>query len=132
VVAAHRVDTTSSADAGRRTRVARDCRRERAAVRKAQALGAPALVKRLGLGRYVVPSGSDGRVAYVVRGVGPFLGDYTCGCEAGRFGRGCWHVASIALRRAQEHALADWRRLRARGAAAAGAARLPEGQSEAA
>ena len=126
MVAAHRVDTTSSADAGRHTRVARGLRRERAAVRKAPALGGPALVKRLGLGRYVVPSGSDDRVACVVRGVGPFLGDHTCGCEAGRCGRGGWHVASVALRRAQEHALADWRRRRARGAAAAGAPGCPQ------
>lgn len=92
-------------------------RREHAAIKKAQAVGGPASVKRLGLGRYVVPSASDPEAAHLVTGVGPFLMDYTCSCEAARFNNPCWHRASVALRRAQENAIRDWRRLQRRRAA---------------
>jgi len=87
-------------------------KREHVAVKKARALGGPALVRRLGYGRYVVPSASDPALAYVVSGTGPLLSGYRCSCPAGGFGNVCHHVASVHLRRLAENARRDWRKLR--------------------
>ena len=76
--------------------------RELAAVKKARALGVPARVRRLALGRYVVPSSSDPRVTYSVTGTGPRLTDYRCSCPAGGYGNVCHHIAAVALRRVRE------------------------------
>jgi uncharacterized Zn finger protein len=67
-------------------------------------------VRRLALGRYVVPSTSDPRITYSVTGTGPRLSDYRCSCPAGSYGNVCAHIGAVALRRVQEQALADRRR----------------------
>lgn len=84
------------------------------AIRKAQAVGGPAAVVRVWRGEYLVASATAGGVVYVVRGEAPDGSDHACTCPAGLHGRVCWHVASVRLRRVQETALRQYRRLRRR------------------
>ena len=53
-------------------------------------------------------------VAHTVTGTGPALANYSCSCVAGQHARVCWHVASVHLRRVQEDAKAQWKRMQAR------------------
>ena len=87
---------------------------ERNAIRKAIRLNGAAMVQRIEYGRYLVRSATDERVTYVVAGTAMDGSDHRCDCPAGAHGRPCWHSAAVRLRRVQEEARRQWRRLRAR------------------
>lgn len=93
------------------------------AVAKANRLNGAARVVRVRHGVYRVPSATQPDVVYTVTGDGRFVTDYACTCPAGRSGIPCWHAAAVRLRKTQEEAKADWRRILARRAAEA---RTPE------
>jgi hypothetical protein len=95
---------------------------ERRAVSKANALNGAAAVVRVGLGTYLVPSATDPAVTYTVTGAGPTLADYRCGCPGATYRGVCWHIAATHLRRVQEDARAQWRRLQRRRQQEQGAA----------
>ncbi len=89
------------------------------AVAKANRLSGAARVIRVRHGLYRVPSATQPDVVYTVTGDGRFVIDYACTCPAGRSGIPCWHAAAVRLRKTQEEAKADWRRILARRAAEA-------------
>jgi hypothetical protein len=68
-----------------------------------------ATVRRLDRGLYEVPSTSDASVTYIVSGVQ--AREMTCTCVAGQRRRFCKHVAAVLLRRTQETAMAQARKL---------------------
>jgi hypothetical protein len=82
---------------------------QRKAFARAIAGNLAATVRRLGRGLYEVPSTSDPSVTYIVSGVQ--AREMTCTCVAGAHGKPCKHVAAVLLRRTQETALAQARRL---------------------
>ena len=88
---------------------------EARAIKKAQALGGPDQVTRIAFGIYTVPSASGQDVVYTITGIELDGSDATCTCIAAEQGRPqCWHRASVRLRRIQETALAEYRKLQAR------------------
>jgi hypothetical protein len=95
---------------------------EQNAMRKAMALYGAALVRRLEHGIYEVPSATRNGQTYLVCGVAMDASDHTCTCEAGTRGLRCWHVASVRLRRVQEEAKRQARRLQQGPAGTLGAA----------
>lgn len=72
---------------------------ERNAISKALQVNGAASVIRVERGLYLVPSASNASTVYTVTAVGD---DYTCTCQAAEFGRRCWHVASVVIRRMEE------------------------------
>lgn len=88
------------------------------AIWKAIRSNGAALVERERHGVYRVPSATRAGVTYTVTGNGPFVGDYTCTCPSGSLRAPCWHAAAVRLRKTQEDALAQWRAIRDREAAA--------------
>jgi hypothetical protein len=84
---------------------------ERKALVKAIKLNGAALVTRLEHGIYAVPSQTQPGVEYLVCGVRMDGSDLTCTCEAGQRGIPCWHRAATRLRRVQEAAKAQARKL---------------------
>ena len=84
------------------------------AIAKANRLNGAARVIRVRHGVYRVPSATQPDVQYTVTGDGPFVVDYACTCPAGQNGIPCWHAAAVRLRRTQEEAKAQWRRIVAR------------------
>lgn len=91
---------------------------EQRALHKAIALNGAALVRRLEHGIYEVPSNTREGTTYIVCGVQMDASDHTCTCEAGSRGLKCWHVESVRLRRVQETAMAQARKLQRATAAA--------------
>ena len=89
------------------------------AVAKANRLNGAARVVRVRHGVYQVPSVTRPDVVYTVTGDGLFVIDYACTCPAGQNGIPCWHAAAVRLRKTQEEAKADWRRILAKRAAEA-------------
>jgi hypothetical protein len=85
---------------------------ERNAFARAIAGNLAATVRRLDRGLYEVPSTSDASVTYIVCGVQ--ARDMTCTCVAGQRHRFCKHIAGVLLRRTQEDALRQARKLRQR------------------
>jgi hypothetical protein len=86
------------------------------AVSKANQLQGAATVIRVRRGTYQVPSATEAGVLHTVCGEGPSLAEYCCSCVAGQNARICWHLASVHLRRVQEDAKAQMRRIVARRA----------------
>jgi hypothetical protein len=82
---------------------------QRNAFAKAIAGNLAATVRRLDRGLYEVPSTSDASVTYIVCGVQ--AREMTCTCVAGQHGKPCKHVCAVLLRRTQEDALRQARRL---------------------
>jgi hypothetical protein len=82
---------------------------ERKAFARAIAGDLAATVRRLDRGLYEVPSTSDASVTYIVSGVQ--AREMTCTCVAGQRRRFCKHIAGVLLRRTQEDALRQARRL---------------------
>jgi hypothetical protein len=82
---------------------------ERRAFAKAIAGNLAATVRRLDRGLYEVPSTTDASVTYIVCGVQ--AREMTCTCVAGTHGKPCKHVCAVLLRRTQENALAQARKL---------------------
>jgi hypothetical protein len=97
--------------------------RERRAFAKAIAGNLAATVRRLDRGLYEVPSTSDASVTYVVCGVR--AREMTCTCVAGTHGKPCKHVAAVLLRRTQEEAKRQARKLAQAPAVTVPAARHP-------
>lgn len=83
--------------------------RERNAFHKAIEGNLAVTVRRLDLGIYEVPSTSTEGETYLV--CGTKLGEMTCTCPAGQQGHPCKHVAAVVLRRTQETAKAQARKL---------------------
>ena len=94
---------------------------ERNALSKALHLNGAALVQRLEAGRYLVPSATDADTTYVVTGTGLRASELSCTCEGASFGRACWHRAAVQLRKTQENAKAQARKLAQRQQPAAAA-----------
>ena len=86
------------------------------AIAKANRLNGAARVIRVRYGVYQVPSATQPDVLYTVTGDGLFVIDYACTCPAGQNGIPCWHAAAVRLRRTQEQAKANWRRILAQRA----------------
>ena len=86
---------------------------ERRALLKAIRLNGAALVKRLEHGIYEVPSATRDGQTHIVSGIKMDASDHCCTCEAGTRGLRCWHVESVRLRRVQEEAKRQARRLAA-------------------
>jgi hypothetical protein len=84
---------------------------QRKALVKAIKLNGAALVTRLEHGIYAVPSQTQPGVEYLVCGVKLDGSDLTCTCEAGQRGIPCWHRAATRLRRVQEEAKRQARKL---------------------
>ena len=84
---------------------------ERNALSKALHLNGAALVRRLEQGRYLVPSATDADTTDVVTGTGARASDLSCTCQAAERGLACWHRAAVQLRKTQESAKAQARRL---------------------
>jgi hypothetical protein len=82
---------------------------ERNAFAKAIAGNLAATVRRLDCGLYEVPSTTDASVTYIVCGVQ--AREMTCTCVAGQRRRFCKHVAGVLLRRTQETAKRQARKL---------------------
>jgi hypothetical protein len=82
---------------------------ERRAFAKAIAGNLAATVRRLDRGLYEVPSTSDASVTYIVCGVQ--AREMTCTCVAGQRHLFCKHVAAVLLRRTQETAKRQARKL---------------------
>jgi hypothetical protein len=82
---------------------------QRNAFAKAIAGNLAATVRRLGRGLYEVPSTTDASVTYIVCGVQ--AREMTCTCVAGTHGKPCKHIAAVLLRRTQETAMAQARRM---------------------
>ena len=93
--------------------------RERNALSRAVHSNGPAQVRRLSYGKYAVPSASEPGVVYIVTGTAMDGSDHRCTCVAGQHGRPCWHAAAVRLRRVQETAKAQARKLAQQPAAAA-------------
>ena len=87
---------------------------ETRAMRKAIHANGAALVERVQYGTYLVPSASAEGERYVVTGTSIWARELRCTCPAGSRGHPCWHRASVQLRRAQESAKAQARKLAAR------------------
>jgi hypothetical protein len=68
----------------------------RNAIRKALALRGVAAVRRVRHGRYEVESGTRAGHYHTVTHDGAG-GRWACTCEAGRFGRPCWHQALVLV-----------------------------------
>jgi uncharacterized Zn finger protein len=83
---------------------------ERNAFAKAISLQGAASVCRLARGRYIVPSATS-NVLYTITGTALDGSDFQCTCEAQKHGRFCWHKAAVVLRRTQENALHQARKL---------------------
>lgn len=83
----------------------------RNAYHKAIERNGAALVRRLEHGVYELPSATRNGQTYLVTGAAADGSDHLCDCEAGRRGLMCWHVASVVLRRTQETAKAQARKL---------------------
>jgi hypothetical protein len=96
---------------------------QRNAFAKAIAGNLAATVRRLDRGLYEVPSTSDASVTYIVSGAQ--AREMTCTCVAGQRRRFCKHVAAVLLRRTQETALAQARKLAQAPAVTVPAARHP-------
>jgi hypothetical protein len=96
---------------------------ERRAFAKAIAGNLAATVVRLEHGLYEIPSTSDASVTYIVCGVQ--AREMTCTCVAGTHGKTCKHVCAVLLRRTQETAMAQARRLAQAPAVTVPAARHP-------
>jgi hypothetical protein len=96
---------------------------QRNAFAKAIAGNLAATVRRLDRGLYEVPSQTDASVTYIVSGVQAC--EMTCTCVAGTHGKPCKHVAAVLLRRTQETALAQARKLAQAPAVTVPAARHP-------
>jgi hypothetical protein len=96
---------------------------QRKAFARAIAGNLAAMVRRLDRGLYEVPSTSDASVTYIVCGVQ--AREMTCTCVAGTHGKPCKHVAAVLLRRTQETALAQARKLAQAPAVTVPAARHP-------
>jgi hypothetical protein len=96
---------------------------ERNAFAKAVAGNLAATVRRLDRGLYEVPSTTDASVTYIVCGVQ--AREMTCTCVAGTHGKPCKHVAAVLLRRTQETAKRQARKLAQAPAVTAPAARHP-------
>lgn len=82
---------------------------QRKAFARAIAGNLAATVRRLDRGLYEVPSTSDASVTYIVSGMQ--AREMTCTCVAGQRRRFCKHIAGVLLRRTQEDALRQARRL---------------------
>jgi hypothetical protein len=82
---------------------------ERRAFAKAIAGNLASTVRRLDRGLYEVPSTTDASVTYIVCGVQ--AREMTCTCVAGTHGKPCKHVCAVLLRRTQETAMAQARKL---------------------
>jgi hypothetical protein len=82
---------------------------ERKAFARAIAGDLAATVRRLDRGLYEVPSTSDASVTYIVSGVQ--AREMTCSCPAGQHDHICKHICAVLLRRTQEDALRQARRL---------------------
>jgi hypothetical protein len=82
---------------------------QRKAFARAIAGNLAATVRRLDRGLYEVPSTSDASVTYIVCGVR--AREMTCTCEAGQRHLFCKHIAGVLLRRTQEDALRQARKL---------------------
>jgi hypothetical protein len=96
---------------------------ERRAFAKAIAGNLAATVRRLDRGLYEVPSTTNLSVTYIVSGVQ--AREMTCTCVAGTHGKPCKHVCAVLLRRTQENALAQARRMARAPAIPVPAARHP-------
>jgi hypothetical protein len=68
-----------------------------------------ATVRRLDRGLYEVPSTTDASVTYIVCGVQ--AREMTCTCVAGQHNHICKHICAVLLRRTQETAMAQARKL---------------------
>jgi hypothetical protein len=82
---------------------------QRNAFARAIAGNLAATVRRLDRGLYEVPSTTDASVTYIVCGVQ--AREMTCTCVAGQRRRFCKHIAAVLLRKTQEMALAQARKL---------------------
>lgn len=82
---------------------------QRKAFARAIAGNLAATVRRLDRGLYEVPSTSDASVTYIVCGVQ--AREMTCTCVAGQRRRFCKHIAGVLLRKTQENALRQARKL---------------------
>jgi uncharacterized Zn finger protein len=83
----------------------------------------PAMARRLDRGLYEVPSTTDASVTYIVCGVQ--AREMTCTCVAGTHGKPCKHIAAVLLRRTQETAKRQARKLAQAPAVTMPAARHP-------
>lgn len=88
--------------------------REYNALRKAVHMNAAALVTRVEYGFYTVPSATEPGRVYAVQGTAADGSDHLCNCPAGQNGHPCWHSAAVRLRRTQEEAKRQARKLAAR------------------
>jgi|GEM_PF-1549338 len=84
---------------------------ERNAISKAQAMGGPAVVRRISHGVHQVPSATEADAYYTVTGRAMDASDHTCDCPAGQHGRVCWHIAAVRLARLRAEALKQAKRL---------------------
>jgi hypothetical protein len=82
---------------------------ERKAFARAIAGNLAATVRRLDRGLYEVPSTSDASVTHIVCGVQ--AREMMCSCPAGQHDHICKHICAVLLRRTQEDALRQARRL---------------------
>lgn len=85
--------------------------RERSAFQKAIKTNGAARVTRVSFGIYTLASATEAGVVHTVTGTSIFASDLTCSCEAAQRGNPCWHRAAVQLRRTQETAKAEARRL---------------------
>src|SRR5437773_91370 len=84
---------------------------ERNALHRALVSGEAAKVERIELGVYHVPSASKPSTVYTVTGYRLDGADLRCNCKAGERGIACHHKAAVRLRKVQEEALRQGRRL---------------------
>jgi hypothetical protein len=96
---------------------------EKRAFARAIAGNLAATVRRLDRGLYEVPSTSNPSVTYIVCGVQ--AREMTCTCVAGQRRLFCKHIAAVLLRRTQETAIAQARKLAQAPAVTVPAARHP-------
>jgi hypothetical protein len=84
---------------------------ERQAFHKALANDGAAKVERVECGIYLVPSATDAGTVYTVTGFRTDGADFRCTCPAGERGIPCWHKCAVRLRKVQEAARAQARKL---------------------